>query len=58
MTGSNYSTIGSAIREMARVIHALILREMRTRFGRQRRACGREHQRCHPGAGHGGRDPR
>ncbi len=36
MTGSNYSSLGSALREMARVIHALILREMRTRFGRQR----------------------
>ncbi len=36
MTGSNYSTTGRGIREMARVIHALMLREMQSRFGRQR----------------------
>ncbi len=36
MTGAHYATLGSAVREMARVIHALMLREMQSRFGRQR----------------------
>ena len=34
MTVSRFSNIGGGIQEMGRVIHALILRDMRTRFGR------------------------
>lgn len=36
MTISSHIALRSALQEMSRVIHALVLREMRTRFGRQR----------------------